>query len=65
MPSHLSGITIKFGGFTIDILQAFNKTESAKVIYKLLKCEIKQQIYINYELAVHSGFFLRTNKIEP
>ena len=52
MLSHLSGITIKFEGFTIYILQASNEIERAKEIYKLLKFEINQQIYIIYELAV-------------
>ena len=52
MLSHLSGITIKFEGFTIHIPQAFNEIESAKEVYKLLKCEIDQQIYIIYELAI-------------
>ena len=50
--SHLTGMTIKLEGFTIDILQAFNEVESAKEIYKLLKCEIKQQFYIIYEHAI-------------
>ena len=45
-------MTIKLEGFTIDILQAFNEVKSAKEIYKLLKCEIKQQFYIIYEHAV-------------
>ena len=52
MLSHLSGITVKLQGSTIDIVQAFSEIESITDNYKSLRTDINEQLHRIYEHAV-------------
>ena len=59
MLSHLSGITVKRQGSTIDVLQAFSEVESIKDNYKSLRTNINEQFHRIYKHAV----FVASNQL--
>ena len=62
MLSHLSGITVKLQGSTVDILQAFSEIESIKDNYKSLRTNINEQFHRIYE---HVVFVAAKVNVEP
>ena len=62
MLSHLSGITVKLQGSTIDILQALSKIDSIKDSYKSLRTNINEQFHIIHE---HAVFVAAKVNVEP
>ena len=62
MLTHLSGITVKLQGSTIEVLQAFSEIESIKDNYKSLRTDINKQFHRIYE---HAVFVAAKVNVEP